>query len=79
MASLFAAEYQYYWAAVLAFVLFLPVRRLIWVLMVRRAERKGETSDVERRRLRLRAGATAILLCFVFSFFYTATLFGGVP
>lgn len=79
MASLFAAEYQYYWAAVLALVLFLPVRRLIWVLMVRRAERKGETSDVERRRLRLRAGATAILLCFVFSFLYTATLFGGVP
>ncbi len=79
MASLFTAEFQYYWAAVLALVLFLPVRRLIWVLMVRRAERKGETTDVERRRLRLRAGVTAILLCFVFSFLYTATLFGGAP
>ena len=79
MANLFTAEYQYLWAAILALALFLPVRRLIWILMVRRADRNGETSDVERRRLRIRAGATAILLCFVFSFLYTATLFGPAP
>jgi hypothetical protein len=79
MANLFTAEYQYVWASVLALALFLPVRRLIWILMVRRAERAQETSDVERRRLRVRAGATAILLCFVFSFLYTATLFEAAP
>ena len=56
--------------------LFLPVRQLIWVLYVRRAERDGsETSDEERLALRKRAGMTAVLLCFVFSYFYMNHLF----
>jgi hypothetical protein len=75
MATLFTADYQYLWAAVLAIALFFPVRRLIWVLLVRRAERNTETDDSERQRLRNRAGVTAALLCLVFSFLYTATLF----
>jgi len=79
MATLFNAEYQYVWAAVLALALFLPVRRLIWILMIRRAERSQKTTEIERNRLRFRAGATAMLLCFVFSFLYTATLFGTAP
>lgn len=78
-ANLFNAEYQYLWAAVLALALFLPVHRLISILMVRRAERSQKTTETECRRLRLRAGATAILLCFVFSLLYTATLFETVP
>lgn len=79
MANLFTAEYQYVWAAVLALALFLPVRRLIWILMIRRAERSQKTTETERSRLRLRAGATAMLLSFVFSFLYTATLFETAP
>ncbi|NKB55622.1 MAG: hypothetical protein GKS00_04730 [Alphaproteobacteria bacterium] len=75
MADIFSAEYQYLWTAILAFALFLPVRRLIWVLMIRRAERTAETDEAERQRLLRRAGVTATLLCFVFAFLYTATLF----
>lgn len=75
MANLFSADYQYLWAALLALALFLPVRRLIWILMVRRAARETEPDASEQARLKRRAGATAALLCFVFSLLYTATLF----
>ena len=75
MANFFSADYQYLWAAVLALALFLPVRRLIWILLVRRAERSAQIDDAEKQRLRQRAAVTAVLLCFVFSFLYTATLF----
>lgn len=77
MAEYFSAEYQYLWAAILALALFLPVRRLIWIMMVRRAERVTDTDEAERARLHRRAGVTAALLCFIFSVLYTATLFGG--
>lgn len=74
MAELFSAKYMLLWALALAAALFAPVRRLIWVLYVRRAE--GETApEEERLALRRRAGATALLLCFVFSYFYMAYLF----
>ncbi len=75
MANFFSADYQYLWAAVLALALFLPVRRLIWILLVRRAERSAQIDDAEKQRLRQRAAVTAALLCFVFSLLYTATLF----
>ena len=75
MAEFFSADYQLLWATVLALALFLPVRRLIWVLMVRRAERRTDTDAAEQQRLLRRAGVTAALLCFVFAVLYTATLF----
>lgn len=78
MAELFTAKYVLLWVLALGAALFLPVRQLIWVLYVRRAERDGsETSDEERLALRKRAGVTAVLLCFVFSYFYMNHLFRG--
>ena len=78
MAELFTAKYMLLWVLALAGALFLPVRQLIWVLYVRRAERDGsETSDEERLTLKNRAGVTALLLCFVFSYFYMNHLFQG--
>ncbi|MCY3823808.1 MAG: hypothetical protein OXG62_08065 [Nitrospinae bacterium] len=78
MAELFTAKYMLLWALAMAAALFLPVRQLIWVLYVRRAERDGsETSDEERLVLKKRAGMTAVLLCFVFSYFYMSHLFRG--
>ena len=79
MAAIFSADYQFLWASVLALGLFLPVRKLIWVLYVRRAKSRAEIGDVEQARLRKRAGVTAALLCAVFSYFYTAHLLGGQP
>ena len=77
MDTVFAPEYQYLWAVVLALALFFPVRNLIHVIMVRRAARQSEkdVDEAERMRLKRRAGVTSALLCFVFAFFYTAHLF----
>ena len=77
MAEIFSADYQYLWAVVLAAALFLPVRRLIWTMMVRRASRAADIDEKEQARLHRRATFTATLLCFIFSFLYTATLFDG--
>ena len=75
------------WALALALALFFPVRQLIWVLYVRRAQRQAaqeeregqEVDEAEQARLKRRAGVTSGLLCFVFAFIYTAQLFRDTP
>ena len=77
MESFFTPDYNLFWALVLAAALFYPVRQLIWVLYVRRADRRGGADDEARQVLKRRATATSALICFVFSFFYTMQLFSG--
>tara|TARA_B100000315_G_scaffold260691_1_gene324134 strand:+ start:8327 stop:8563 length:237 start_codon:yes stop_codon:yes gene_type:complete len=78
MAELFTAEFQWLWTIILALALFFPVRSLIWSLAVRRAIKKeGGITGEQRINLKKRAAMTSILLCFVFSFFYTASLFSN--
>ena len=77
MADLFTADYALLWTAAMALALYFPVRRLIWVLYVRRAERDGNEDAERRRRLHGRAGMTAALLSFVFAYFYISWLFRG--
>ena len=78
MEAVFSADYRWAWTLALAVLLYLPVRQMIWVLSVRRADAKhGETDEAQKLRLKRRAGITAALLCFVFSTFYTAQLFQG--
>lgn len=79
MEALFTRTYMPLWALVLALALFLPVRQLIWVIYVRRAMRRGEVDEDERRRLKKRAGVTSALLSFVFAYFYVSHLFQGAP
>ncbi len=74
MAELFTERYLLLWAVALALALFFPVRRLIWVLMVRRAMRKTQLDEAEQLRLKKRAGFTAALLVFVFAYLYMGTL-----
>lgn len=63
----------YLWMLLLAALLFLPVRQLIWVLSVRRAESQdGREDEARRQYLKRRASVTAALLCFVFSFLYVS-------
>lgn len=76
MASLFTAEYAWVWTIALGVALFFPVRQLIWVLYIRRAERDGKEDQPRRAGLKRRAGWTSALLCFVFSYFYVLNLFG---
>ncbi len=78
METLFTPEYLYLWVALLALALFLPVRQLIWVMMVRRAIGKSSEDEVdadEKQRLRKRANVTAGLLCCLFSLGYVNVLF----
>jgi hypothetical protein len=67
------------WAVLLAAALFYPVRQLIWVVQVRRAERDGKQDEARRASLKTRATVTSVLLCLVFSFLYTAHLFQRMP
>jgi hypothetical protein len=77
MAEIFSPQAQWLWTVLLGVVLFFPVRRLIWVMQVRREERRsgGTVDPAHRLSLRRRAGVTAALLCFLFSVVYVEVLF----
>jgi hypothetical protein len=78
MEALFTSDYLYLWIAVLAAMLFIPVRQLIWALTVRRAIQKGGeeyVGDSERQRLKHRASITSALLSLLFSLAYVSWLF----
>lgn len=77
MQELFTAQYQWLWTVALGGALFFPVRQLIWVLGVRRAQRKAGGVVVKDQQLALkkRATVTSALLCFVFSVTYVNYLF----
>ena len=64
------------WVAVLSTALFFPVRRLIWVLYVRKKQKTQKlVSDEEKIILKKRATFTSILLCIVFSYLYVTQVF----
>ena len=74
--GMLASENRWLWSVALAVALFFPVRQLIWVLAVRREQRKtgGQVPDEKvRRRLKGRAGFTSALLCLIF-----AAIYGGI-
>jgi len=59
------------WIILLSTVLFFPVRKLIWVLYVRKKQKTQQSdSEEEKINLKKRATITAILLCIVFSYIY---------
>jgi len=77
MSELFSQDYAPIWTVAIALALFFPIRKLIWVMSVRRAERDGEHGEERRQKLKRRAGVTAALLSYIFAFFYTGILFKG--
>lgn len=79
MEKLASPEYFWIWALLLTAALFIPVRQLIWVLQVRRAERDGKQDEGRRVALKKRAAVTSFLLCSLFSFFYSHHLFTSIP
>ena len=81
MAALFSPEYKWLWMFALGAALYYPVRQFIWVMSVRRAERrlKGPTDEAVREALKRRASFTSVLLCFVFAVTYVSVLFKDSP
>tara|TARA_B100000029_G_C17422075_1_gene904709 strand:- start:700 stop:939 length:240 start_codon:yes stop_codon:yes gene_type:complete len=64
------------WVLLLSSVLFFPVKKLIWVLYVRKKQKMQKTvSEDEKKILKKRATFTAILLCIVFSYIYVKQVF----
>jgi len=64
------------WIVFLSTVLFFPVRKLIWVLYVRKKQKTQQSvSEEEKSSLKKRATFTAILLCIVFSYIYVKQVF----
>ena len=64
------------WIILLSAVLFFPVRKLIWVLYVRKKQKTQQSvSEEEKISLKKRATITAILLCIVFSYTYVKQVF----
>ena len=65
-----------FWIILLSTVLFFPVRKLIWVLYVRKKQKTQQSvSEEEKKTLKKRATFTALLLCIVFSYIYVKQVF----
>ena len=64
------------WIILLTAALFFPVRKLIWVLYVRKKQKTDKSvSEDEKKQLKKRATFTAVLLCIVFSYVYVKQVF----
>ena len=75
-ASFYVAFHDPIWVIVLSTALFFPVRKLIWVLYVRKKQKSQTTvSDDEKIILKKRATLTSVLLCIVFSYLYVSQVF----
>ena len=64
------------WIVLLSTALFFPVRKLIWVLYVRKKQKTQESvSEEEKKSLKKRATLTSVLLSIVFSYLYVSQVF----
>ena len=79
MEGMLSPDYRWLWSMALAAALFFPVRHMIWVLAVRREQRRaGQLPDEKMlNHLKGRATVTSGLLCLVFAAVYGGVLFGG--
>ncbi len=76
LTSYYIAFHDPIWIILLSMVLFFPVRKLIWVLYVRKKQKIQKiVSDEEKKTLKKRATFTSILLCIVFSYIYVNQVF----
>ena len=74
--SIYIAFHDPIWVVVLSTVLFFPVRKLIWVLYVRKKQKSQQTvSDDEKKILKKRVTLTSVLLSIVFSYLYVSQVF----
>lgn len=71
----------WFWVLLLAALLFFPVSNLIYVFSVRRKQRrlKTELDGGELAAQKQRARFVAVLVCFVFSFFFNVSRLGFPP
>jgi len=76
LASYYVTFHDPLWIILLTTALFLPVRKLIWVLYIRKKQKtQHSVSEEEKNSLKKRATFTAMLLCVVFSYIYVKQVF----
>ena len=76
LVSFYTSFHDPIWVIILSAALFFPVRKLIWVLYVRKKQKaQNEVSEEEKISLKKRANFTSILLCIVFSYLYVIQVF----
>ena len=76
LTSYYIAFHDPVWIVRLSSALFFPVRKLIWVLYVRKKQKsQKDVSEFERQSLKKKATFTSILLCIVFSYIYVNQVF----
>ena len=76
LTSFYIAFHDPIWVLVLSAALFFPVRKLIWVLYVRKKQKiQLDVSEEDKKSLKKRANFTSILLCIVFSYLYVMQVF----
>ena len=64
------------WTLLLSAALFFPIRQLIWVLSVRKKQKKQNlVSEEEKKILKKKSTFTSILLSVVFSYIYVTQIF----
>jgi hypothetical protein len=64
------------WVVLLASALFFPIRKLIWILYVRRKQKKDKSvSEEEKKILKKKASFTSFFLSIVFSYIYVSQVF----
>ena len=74
--SFYFAFHDPIWVTVLSLALFFPVRKMIWVLYVRKKQKsQKEVSDEEKKVLKKRATFTSVFLSIVFSYIYVTQVF----
>ena len=74
--SYYLAFHDPLWTLLLSIALFYPIRQLIWVLYVRKKQKKQNlVSEEEKKVLKKRATFTSVLLCIVFSYLYVSQVF----
>ena len=74
--SYYLAFHDPLWTLLLSVALFFPIRQLIWILYVRRKQKKQKlVSEEEKKILKQRATFTSIFLSIVFSYIYVTQVF----
>ena len=74
--SFYIAFHDPVWVLILSLALFFPVRKLIWVLYVRKKQKiQNIVSEEEKKNLKKKASLTSLLLCVVFSYIYVNQVF----
>ena len=74
--SYYLAFHDPLWILLLSIALFYPIRQLIWVLYVRKKQKKQNlVSEEEKKVLKKRATFTSVFLSIVFSYIYVTQVF----